>query len=241
MTAPPGVLYVAEFGQHANWQADAMDIIALGTPFGLAFASGLNAYLPMLAFALSVRWLHMYKLNPHFAFVTQPWFIAALVILALLDFVADKIPFIDHVWNAIHGVIRPFAGAVVAIVASSPWLPATTIVSATDHVASGAAMVALSVLPITGIGLLVVFIIGGVLAALAHSTKSNPRIVSTLTTAGFLNGVLSLVEDVLVLIIILLSLFASSIMLILLILLLLVLVPRFMRTRNLWKGRRWRL
>src|SRR2546430_13754202 len=58
-----------------------MDIVAFGTPFGLAFASGLNAYLLMLAFALSVRWLHMYKLNPHFAFVTQTWFIAALVIL----------------------------------------------------------------------------------------------------------------------------------------------------------------
>ncbi len=194
-----------------------MDIVAFGTPFGLAFASGLNAYLPMLAFALSVRWLHMYKLNPHFAFVTQTWFIAALVILALLDFVADKIPFIDHVWNAIHGIIRPVAGAVVAIVASSHALPATPIASATDHVASGAAMVELSAIPITGVGLL------------------------TLTTAGFLNAVLSLVEDVLVVIVILLSLFASSIMLILLILLLLILVPRFMRTGNLWKGKRWRL
>lgn len=241
MTAPPGVLYVAEFGQHANRQAGVMDIIALGTPFGLAFASGLNAYLPLLAFALSVRWLHLYKLNPHFAFVTQTWFIAALVILALLDFVADKIPFIDHVWNAIHGVIRPFAGAVVAMVASNQALRAAPIASETYQVASGAAMAALSVLPITGIGLLVVFIIGGVLAALGHSTKSTARIVSTLTTAGFLNGVLSLIEDVLVVIAILLSLFASSIMLILLILLLLILVPRFMRTRNLWKGRHWRL
>lgn len=220
----------------------AMDIVAFGTPFGLAFASGLNAYLPMLAFSLSVRWLHMYKLNPHFAFVTQTWFIAALVILALLDFVADKIPLIDHVWNAIHGVIRPFAGAFVAIVASSHALPATPITFATDHIASGAAMAALSILPIAGVvGLLVVLIVGGVLAALGHSTKSTARIVSTLTTAGFLNAVLSLVEDVLVVIVILLSLFASSIMFILLILLLLVLVPRFMRTRNLWKGRRWRL
>lgn len=218
-----------------------MDIVAFGTPFGLAFASGLNAYLPMLSFALSVRWFHMYKLNPHFAFVTQTWFIAALVFLALLDFVADKIPFIDHVWNAVHSVIRPFAGAVVAIVATSHALTTTPILSAADHLASGAAMVPLSVLPITGVGLLVVFIIGGVLAALAHSTKSTARFVSTLTTAGFLNGVLSLVEDVLVVIVILLSLFASTIMLILLILLLLFLLPQFLRSRNFWKGRRWRL
>src|SRR5437868_14837364 len=118
-----------------------MDIVAFGTPFGLAFASGLNAYLPMLAFALSVRWLHMYKLNPHFAFFTQTWFIAALVILALLDFVADKIAFIDHVWNAIHGVIRPVAGADFAIVGRSHALPANSFAAATDHFTTGTAMV----------------------------------------------------------------------------------------------------
>ena len=82
-----------------------MDIVAFGTPFGLAFASGLNAYLPLLAFTLSVRWLHLYSVNPHFAFVTHTWFMAILVILTLLDFVADKIPLIDHAWNAIHGIV----------------------------------------------------------------------------------------------------------------------------------------
>ena len=69
-----------------------MDIVAFGTPFGLAFASGLNAYLPLLAFAFSVRWLHLYTVNPQFAFITHTWFIVVLAILTLLDFVADKIP-----------------------------------------------------------------------------------------------------------------------------------------------------
>ena len=67
-----------------------MDIVDFGTPFGLAFASGLNAYLPLLAFSLSTRWLHLYRVHPQFDFITQSWFIAALAILALLDFVADK-------------------------------------------------------------------------------------------------------------------------------------------------------
>jgi Domain of unknown function (DUF4126) len=217
-----------------------MDIVAFGTPFGLAFASGLNAYLPLLAFTLSVRWLHLYSVNPRFAFVIHTWFMALLVALALLDFVADKIPFIDHAWNAIHSVVRPIAGAFVAIVASSHALPATAIAPATGYAASGAAMVALSIIPITAVGLIVVLIIGGVLATLAHSTKTTTRIVSTLTTGGVFNSVLSLVEDVLVLIVILLSLFASAIMLILLVFLVLVLVPRFMRARNMWKGRGWR-
>ena len=218
-----------------------MDIVDFGTPFGLAFASGLNAYLPMLAFALSVRWLHLYTVNPHFAFITQSWFIAALVILTLLDFVADKIPLIDHVWNAMHTVVRPIAGAVVAAAASGHSLPVIHIAAVTSHAGPEAAIVALSAIPVTGVGLLVILIIGGALAALSHTTKSTARFVSTLTTAGFLNGVLSLVEDVLVFIVILLSLFASTVMLILLVLFVLVLVSRYVRNRNTWISRHWRL
>jgi len=218
-----------------------MDIVAFGTPLGLAFASCLNAYLPLLAFALSVRWLHLYTVNPHFAFITQSWFIAALVILTLLDFVADKIPLIDHLWNAVHTFVRPIAGAVVAVVASSHALPVTHITAVTSHSGSGAAVVALSTIPITGVGLLVILIIGGLLAALSHTTKATARLVSTITTAGFLNIVLSLVEDVLVLIVILLSLFASTTMLILLALFVLALAPRYMATRTTWINRHWRI
>jgi hypothetical protein len=209
-----------------------MDLVAFGTPLGLAFASGLNAYLPLLAFALSVRWSHLYSVNPHFAFITQSWFIAALVILTFLDFVADKLPLVEHLWNAVHTVIRPIAGAIVAVVASSSALPVTHIAAAASSSGSGAALVALSAMPVTGVGLLVILIMGGVLAALSHTSKSMARFVSTITTAGFLNIVLSLVEDVLVLIIILLSLFAAAIMFILLVLFVLVFVPRYLRLRR---------
>jgi hypothetical protein len=209
-----------------------MDLVALGTPLGLAFASGLNAYLPLLAFALSVRWLHLYSVNPHFAFITQSWFIAVLIILTLLDFVADKLPLIEHLWNAVHTVIRPLAGAIVAIIASSSVLPVTHIAAAASSSGSGAALVALSAIPVTGVGLLVILIMGGVLAALSHTSKLTARFVSTITTAGFLNIVLSLVEDVLDLIIILLSLFAAAIMFILLVLFVLVFVPRYLRLRR---------
>jgi hypothetical protein len=212
-----------------------MDIVDFGTPFGLAFASGLNAYLPLLAFALSARWLHLYTVNQQFNFITQSWCIAVLAILALIDFVADKIPFVDHAWNAIHAFVRPVAGAVVAVVASSHALPAAHIPAVTSHAGSGAAIIALSAIPVTGVGLLVILIVGAALAFLSHHTKSTARFVSTLTTAGLLNGVLSLVEDVLVFIVILLSLFASAIMLLLLILLILALVPRFLRIRNTWR------
>lgn len=210
-----------------------MDIVALGTPFGLAFASGLNAYLPLLAFALSVRWLHLYTVNPHFAFITQTWFIVVLALLTLLDFVADKIPLIDHAWNASQSIIRPIAGAVVALAASNHVLTAIPGAIVPGHSASREALVALSTLSSVGIGTLIILVIGGGLAALSHSAKFTARIVSTLTTAGFLNGVLSLIEDGLVLIVILLSLFASTIMFILLIVLVVIFAQHILRTRKL--------
>src|SRR5579864_5111384 len=96
----------------------------IGTPFGLAFASGINAYLPLLSFAIAARWLHLYKVNPNFAFITSNWFLMALIILTLVDFVADKIPVLDHTWDATQTVVRPIMGAIVAV-AGSPNLPGT--------------------------------------------------------------------------------------------------------------------
>ena len=209
-----------------------MDIVSLGTPFGLAFASGLNAYLPLLAYSISVRWLHLYKVNPNLAFLTQNWCIVALIILTILDFVADKIPLIDHAWDAIHTLIRPIAGALVAAAASSHFVSGISITIIHFSPFSAIVFVALSTvntdIPVTGIVLLVIILIGGGLAALSHITKSTTRLVSTVTTLGFLNLGLSVIEDVLVVVIILLSLFASTIMLILLVLLILILVPRLM-------------
>ena len=217
-----------------------MDIVGLGTPFGLAFASGLNAYLPLLAFAFSVRWLHLYKVNPNFTFVTSNWFIGILVILTILDFVADKIPLIDHAWNAIHTAIRPIAGALVAAASSNSLAGGIHIPTTIGDRGTGGVYVAFGATTVTGIAFLVVLLIGGGLAFLSHITKSTTRIVSTITTAGFLNIGLSVLENIAVVIIVLLSLFASTIMFILLVLLILLLLPRIMQARGmLFKRRRW--
>ena len=134
--------------------------------------------------------------------------------------------------------MRPIAGAFVAVVASSHALPLTVIPAATGRTASGAIIAALSAIPISNIGLLVILVIGAALALLSHSAKLTTRFVSTLTTAGLLNWIVSLGEDVLVLIIILLSLFASAIMLVLLLVLALILVPRLLRPGNPWMRNR---
>src|SRR6266700_1584069 len=214
-----------------------MNIVAFGTPLGLAFASGLNAYLPMLAFAVSARWLHLYKVNPGFDFVTQTWFIAILVVLTILDFLADKIPIIDHTWDAIHTVVRPIAGAIVAAAASSNALSGIQTTSTTSLDGANSSYVTLSVISVAQLGILIVLVIGGVLAALSHTAKATTRLFSTFTTAGLLNVVLSLAEDVMVLIVTLLAIFVPAVVLILLVLFLIIVGPRLLRARMAWSNR----
>src|SRR6266446_75750 len=180
--------------------------MSIGTPYGLALASGVDAYIPLLFFAICVRFLHLFKVNPNLAFITQDWFIIALVILALADLFADKIPVVDHIWDAIHTVVRPVAGAIVAAAAS------------TDQT-SGAAFV-------------VPLILGGTLAGMAHTTKTATRLASTATTAGIANVGLSIAEDVMVVIATLLSLFAPIVMVIVVVLFVIIflaVVPRLFR------------
>jgi hypothetical protein len=176
-----------------------------GTSYGLAFASGVNAYLPLLSFAIAARWFHLYTVNPNFAFITQDWFMIALVILALADLFADKIPGVDHVWDAIHTVLRPIAGALVATASGSQ---------------------------VSGVGLPVTMVLGAAVAGMTHTTKATTRVVSTVTTFGFGNVVLSVVEDITAVITILLSLFAPYVMVgvvVFFVLIFLLTLPRIVR------------
>jgi len=222
-------------------------IMEIGTPLGLAFASGINAYLPLLSFAISARFFHLHKVNPNFAFITSNWFMLALVLLTILDFVADKIPLIDHTWDAIHTVIRPIAGALVAAASSGQFhIPGTNISAAHSQIPQTllsaarsshlreTVVIAANSIPATGLGLIIVLILGGLLAAMSHTAKATTRLVSTFTTAGFFNVVLSAAEDILVFIIVLLSLLVRIILLILIGLFLIFFGPLLFR---IWSRR----
>ncbi len=205
----------------------------LGTPFGLAFASGINAYLPLLSFAVAVRWLHLYKVNPSFAFITSDWFLVVLAILTIMDFVADKIPVFDHIWDATQIVVRPIMGALVAAV-GTPNPAATLHLSASGYQPPEATIATISTVPAEGVSLLIVLAIGGLLALMSHTTKATTRLISTLTTTGLFNIVLSFLEDGLVLLVILLSLFVPAVMLILLVLFVVFFGPRLFHA---WSNR----
>lgn len=159
---------------------------SIGTTYGLALTSGINAYLPLLSVAISVRWFHLFKLNPNFAFITQDGFIVALVILAIVDIIADKIPIVDSIWDSIHTIIRPISGAIVAGATGSP---------------------------IASAGLPVTLLLGAVLATMGHITKAVTRLTASVSTMGCANVAISIVEDIVVIVAILLALFAPVIML----------------------------
>src|SRR5438105_4681265 len=200
----------------------------IGTPLGLAFASGINAYLPLLAFASSVRFLHLYRLNPNFAFITSDWFMLALVMLTIADLVLDKFPVIDHAWDAVHTLIRPLAGALI-VAASYGQFHMPNISTDIAQSLVPQAMVAVAsigqmwtTIAATGtlftlgsIELVIMLIVGALLAAMSHTAKATIRLFSTATTAGVFNIGLSITEDVLVVVMILLSMLIPIVMLIL--------------------------
>ena len=100
-----------------------MDIL---TGITLAAPAGLNAYIPVLAVALSQHegWLH---LSGAYAHMGDLWFIALVTVLLIVEIVADKIPAADHVNDIIQTLVRPAAGGLLAVAAAGegklePWL-----------------------------------------------------------------------------------------------------------------------
>lgn len=137
--------------------------------FGLAGAAGLNAYIPLLIVAILAR-LDMLQLSPPFDALASWPAIIALVVLGAIEFVADKVPGVDHVNDAIQTFVRPAAGAIL--------FAANT----------GA---------ISGIDTTLALICGLVLASGVHVTKAAARPVVNGATMGIGAPFISVAEDVL--------------------------------------------
>ena len=147
-------------------------ISGLSAAFGLSGSAGLNAYIPLLLVALAARFPMsdpLVKLQPPFDLLGSWWAIGLIAVLLVVEIVADKIPAVDSVNDAIQTFIRPAAGAILF---------------------AGSANVITDIHPILalGSGLLVA---GGV-----HATKTAARPVVTVTTGGVGNPVVSTLEDI---------------------------------------------
>lgn len=85
----------------------------LGTTLGFAFSAGLNLYATVLVIGAAIRfgWVTLPPALSHLSVLGDPVVLWAAGVLYAVEFLADKIPAVDHAWDALHSVVRP-AGAV---------------------------------------------------------------------------------------------------------------------------------
>jgi len=177
-----------------------------GLPWGLALSSGVNTYLPLFLLALLARFGGVVQLSPRFAWLASDQAMFILGALTVLEILAQKFPVLDNVWDFLHTLLRPIAGAIAT--------------GATLH-ANNPAEIA------------VAMIMGGTLAAAAHSTKSSLRLISTSKSFGATNFALSLGEDAGVITTTLLSVYAPWVMLAIVLIFVVLFAffgPRILRT-----------
>jgi hypothetical protein len=141
----------------------------IGLALGTGFSSGLNLYATVATLGVLQR-LGVIHLPESMRGLAHPWVIGIAGALYAMEFFADKIPYVDTVWDALHTFIRPPAAAVLAYAAAG---------SLASEWRWGAALLA-----------------GGV-ALTAHGAKASARAAANVSPEPFSNWVLSLGEDVL--------------------------------------------
>jgi uncharacterized membrane protein len=88
-------------------------LLGIFSAFGLSASAGLNAYIPLFTIAVIAHYTNWFKLNAPYDTLGNPWMILLLGVLIIIEFLADKIPAINHLNDAIQTLIRPVAGAIV--------------------------------------------------------------------------------------------------------------------------------
>lgn len=149
------------------------------TGFGLATAAGLNAYIPLLALALLGRFTDLITLPHGWSWLENGWVITIVVVLLVIEIVADKIPALDSVNDAVQTFVRPGAGGIVF---GSGTAAQTAAVTDPGEFARSGQWVPIA--------------IGVVTALIVHLTKTTVRPAANVATAGVAAPVLSTIEDI---------------------------------------------
>lgn len=89
----------------------------IGLALGLATLSGVNLYLTVLLTSVMVHFnlLDLSHSHPELAGIGHPWVIAVAGALYAIEFVADKVPWVDSIWDGVHTFIRPVGGTLLAL------------------------------------------------------------------------------------------------------------------------------
>ena len=145
-------------------------IAILGRTAAFSFAAGINLYATVAILGLVSRFKWV-ELPPQFAIFNNDIVIGVAVLLYVIEFFADKIPYLDTAWDLVHTAIRPLGGAFLAVASVGDASPA----------AQGLAA-----------------LLGGTLAAGSHLTKAGTRAAANTSPEPLSNWLLSLGEDGLV-------------------------------------------
>lgn len=146
-----------------------MDLTTLGFAMGSAWLSGINLYATVLTLGLLQRFGFV-NLPGDLGYLSHNWIIAASAILYLVQFIADKIPAVDSVWDVIHTFIRVPAGAVLAATAFAHFDPKIRLLA---------------------------LLLGGGIALSSHGVKTATRLAANTSPEPFSNVALSLAGDAL--------------------------------------------
>jgi Domain of unknown function (DUF4126) len=144
---------------------DALQSLSLA--LGTAWASGINLYATIAALGIAGR-TEMIQLPPELQVLTHPAVIAVACIMYVIEFFADKVPYVDSGWDVLHTFIRIPAGAILAARSLGPMNPA------------------LEVVALLG---------GGAVALAAHGTKATARLAINASPEPFSNWITSITED----------------------------------------------
>lgn len=185
------------------------------TGSGLAVAAGLNAYIPLLILGIAGRTLEFVELPATWAWLENPWVIAILVVLLIVEVVADKVPVVDSINDWIQTVIRPAAGGIAFGTGAAS---ETAVVTDPASFFSSNAWV-----PV---------VVGIVLALGTHATKMAARPVLNAATAGVAAPVVSTIEDASSVLLSVLALLVPVLGMILLVGLIALLAVRVRRVRR---------
>jgi hypothetical protein len=142
-------------------------LATLGRTMGFSLAAGVNLYATVALLGLASRYGWV-ALPEQFKIFDNPWIIGAAGVLYAVEFVADKIPWVDSIWDSVHTFIRPVGGAVIAVATLGDQSPAM----------QGA-----------------IALLGGVVAAGSHVTKASTRVAANASPEPFSNWILSFLGD----------------------------------------------
>jgi hypothetical protein len=88
-------------------------LLGIFSAFGLSASAGLNAYIPLFVVGVLAHYTDLIKLSQPWDTLANPWVLVLLGILIIIEFLADKIPAVNHINDLIQTFIRPAAGAIV--------------------------------------------------------------------------------------------------------------------------------